>query len=477
MKTFYDIQLKMLHFTGILPLTDIYDITWKRVCYNIYTIIVIMLEIPAPFAQFVTIYQNWGVLEITTGVIFQVCFYFNNASIYMYLLFNRNRLRHATCSVARKFVEQFGLKELDIYDTIRKKAFAFNKVLLWVILLINSVTYFFWLIMPFTLWCTEYQNLNDVEEMNGYNTGQWRYFIYMTWVPQNALEYPIYNFIYLYQWFALSVILVLYYGYNLMLFSQIIDISSQFNALLVFLKEIDKMTLCMDNVLLQDDESNSKSTIFNKVSNMATTTHLAAANMNLKNIEEFTNSHIKERFDIMDDLYMDNIFTEPIIDNLNKKEKELYSYLINCIKFHQYILKRVEEINKVYSPILFVVFTIGMVMMCTTVFQVTVGSGQGTNMKLLTATITVWFPISLICYFGDKITQKSLEVQKVILSGQWYEKSIRFQKLMLILIMRAQKPVQLTGGKFFTASLETFSQVANKVYAYYTVLKQMKDSE
>ncbi|PSN33445.1 hypothetical protein C0J52_21255 [Blattella germanica] len=71
-----------------------------------------------------------------------------------------------------------------------------------------------------------------------------------------------------------------------------------------------------------------------------------------------------------------------------------------------------------------------------------------------------WFPISLICYFGDKLTQKSLKVQEIALSTRWYDRSPRYKKLFHVLIMRTQKPIQLTGGKFFIASLETFSDVS-----------------
>jgi len=55
--------------------------------------------------------------------------------------------------------------------------------------------------------------------------------------------------------------------------------------------------------------------------------------------------------------------------------------------------------------------------------------------------------------------RQSLAVQQAAYESRWYNSSRRFKKHIIYLVMRSQKPVRLTAGKFFAVSLEGFSEV------------------
>jgi hypothetical protein len=43
----------------------------------------------------------------------------------------------------------------------------------------------------------------------------------------------------------------------------------------------------------------------------------------------------------------------------------------------------------------------------------------------------------------------------------WYRESIKFQKTLILILVRAQRPQYLTAGKFFNISLENYRKVCN----------------
>jgi hypothetical protein len=52
-------------------------------------------------------------------------------------------------------------------------------------------------------------------------------------------------------------------------------------------------------------------------------------------------------------------------------------------------------------------------------------------------------------------------VQHAVYGCKWYERSGGFNRLVLNVITRAQRPVSLTAGKLYIVSMETFAKVSN----------------
>ncbi|XP_049762159.1 odorant receptor 49a-like [Schistocerca cancellata] len=51
-----------------------------------------------------------------------------------------------------------------------------------------------------------------------------------------------------------------------------------------------------------------------------------------------------------------------------------------------------------------------------------------------------------------------------------------FKSSALILMIRAQRPLALTGSKFYVISLKTFVQLLNASYSFFAVLRQLNES-
>ena len=58
---------------------------------------------------------------------------------------------------------------------------------------------------------------------------------------------------------------------------------------------------------------------------------------------------------------------------------------------------------------------------------------------------------------------QSLKAQMAVYDCEWYERSLKFKKLVHIVISRAHHPIILTAGKLYTLSLDSFAKVRQYV--------------
>uniref|UniRef100_A0A8W7P872 Odorant receptor n=1 Tax=Anopheles coluzzii TaxID=1518534 RepID=A0A8W7P872_ANOCL len=77
------------------------------------------------------------------------------------------------------------------------------------------------------------------------------------------------------------------------------------------------------------------------------------------------------------------------------------------------------------------------------------------------------------CTLGTQLTDKGEEVLMALQQLAWYDQSISIQKQLLFMIRRSQKPIILSAGKIFYANVLQFSEMVQKSYSFYLVLKNV----
>lgn len=68
---------------------------------------------------------------------------------------------------------------------------------------------------------------------------------------------------------------------------------------------------------------------------------------------------------------------------------------------------------------------------------------------------------------------KGEEILMALQQLAWYDQSISIQKQLLFMIRRSQKPIILSAGKIFYANVLQFSEMVQKSYSFYLVLKNV----
>lgn len=141
-------------------------------------------------------------------------------------------------------------------------------------------------------------------------------------------------------------------------------------------------------------------------------------------------------------------------------DEAIHGAIRECISYHKQILAYVERVQDAMSITIFVQYVGSTFLLCTIIFQTTVSTridNLPIYVSFLAGCITQLFMYS---FYGTLLTDEGLEVSLTIYKDfKWYEFSPRNRKLLLVFMLRAQNPVQLTAMKFFDCSLDTFVMV------------------
>ncbi|XP_056636641.1 odorant receptor 67c-like [Diorhabda sublineata] len=149
--------------------------------------------------------------------------------------------------------------------------------------------------------------------------------------------------------------------------------------------------------------------------------------------------------------------------------------LIMCIKYHQDIIRFVHQIEQVFSVPLFLEFFKSIVNICFVGFELTM-----VNFFSLHFLVRLIFlngslmQIFSFCWFGHALILKSSEVEDACYVIEWNECSLSEQKLILMIMMRAQKPLAVRA-LFLTLTMSTLTLILKTSYSYCTVLRTMYD--
>lgn len=67
----------------------------------------------------------------------------------------------------------------------------------------------------------------------------------------------------------------------------------------------------------------------------------------------------------------------------------------------------------------------------------------------------------ILCYYSEQITQNLLKIQTMAYDDvSWYRLKPKFRPYVMLLIQRAQQPVQITGFGIVGCTLTDFSDVS-----------------
>ena len=143
------------------------------------------------------------------------------------------------------------------------------------------------------------------------------------------------------------------------------------------------------------------------------------------------------------------------------KKNEIAINMTYFIDRHNKLLDICETLKVMFEPILLCNFLISSLIMCMISFQLlTTASNTLTHMIDILYIATFATQIWLLCFFGQKLIDSSSAVGDKIYGCDWTDlDNNEFKKQMIIVMIRAQRPMKLTAMGFADISLETFTAV------------------
>ncbi|TMW51390.1 hypothetical protein DOY81_003514 [Sarcophaga bullata] len=146
--------------------------------------------------------------------------------------------------------------------------------------------------------------------------------------------------------------------------------------------------------------------------------------------------------------------------NINKQkeyEKD-FQFLRTMIKYHTYLLGLSHQLNNIFGLPILLNFIASSFVICFLGFQMSIGASPEFLLKLSLFLAICIAQIYLICYYGQELIDQSFNVSLAAYNQEWRDLDVRLQKMLLLMAVRAQKPVQLKATDLMLISMETMSQ-------------------
>ncbi|XP_071447946.1 odorant receptor coreceptor [Hetaerina americana] len=145
------------------------------------------------------------------------------------------------------------------------------------------------------------------------------------------------------------------------------------------------------------------------------------------------------------------------------------------VEKHKYIVRFVEYIGDSYGMAL-------LIHMLTSTITLTLLSYEATkissvDMHALTVITYLFYTLGqvfLFCIYGNKLIEESTSVMQAAYDSPWYECTEEAKAFIQIVCQQSQRPMSVSGAKFFTVSLDLFASVLGAVVTYFMVLIQLK---
>ncbi|XP_073816986.1 odorant receptor 49a-like [Musca autumnalis] len=157
-----------------------------------------------------------------------------------------------------------------------------------------------------------------------------------------------------------------------------------------------------------------------------------------------------------------------------KTQKDL-KVVSELVRKHQILLELADDLREIFSLLVLVMlFSTVATLFCAAVYVLT----QGVNKNVLG--YLAFLPTSLgqyfmVCYYGQLIINKSLEIGEAAYSQTWYNGCQSYKKSILAIMGRAQRQCEINAGGFQTTNLKGFESVMRMTFQLFTLWRTLME--
>ncbi|XP_054747314.1 putative odorant receptor 85d [Anastrepha obliqua] len=148
-------------------------------------------------------------------------------------------------------------------------------------------------------------------------------------------------------------------------------------------------------------------------------------------------------------------------------------FLRDIIVKHQMVLKLSQEFNEIFGISLFISFTFTVLIICFVLFHITIGASIDSLLMLVFFFFCSWVQIFLICYYAQGVLEASENISQAVYNHNWYDADLRYKKIILLIMQRAQKPAKLQATSLVTVTMSTMTGMLQISYKGFAVIRTM----
>ncbi|XP_005179498.1 odorant receptor 49b [Musca domestica] len=151
----------------------------------------------------------------------------------------------------------------------------------------------------------------------------------------------------------------------------------------------------------------------------------------------------------------------------------IYDEVIECIKYQKKIIEYCETVNRLTTFMFLLEFVAFGTLLCALLFLL-IFVDSAAQAIIVCAYITMIFcQILALYWYANELKEQNLSIAAAAYETEWFTYEIPVQKLILLMIMRAQKPCTIKVGNIYPMTLELFQALLNASYSYFTLLKRV----
>ncbi|XP_011155606.1 odorant receptor 82a [Solenopsis invicta] len=149
----------------------------------------------------------------------------------------------------------------------------------------------------------------------------------------------------------------------------------------------------------------------------------------------------------------------------------------SLITRHHKIITFSENIESLFSHIALMQFISNTMIICCIGFLIVTSLGTDEGIRMLVKTVFFYIAITMeafiFCFAGEYLSNKSKTIGDAAYESIWYNLKPQHCRVLLFMIMRSQKRLTITAGKFMDLSLEGFTNSLKASASYISVLYAM----
>ncbi|XP_060653311.1 odorant receptor 49a-like [Drosophila nasuta] len=204
-------------------------------------------------------------------------------------------------------------------------------------------------------------------------------------------------------------------------------------------------------------------------------------------ILEFTSSHFYMTFNIGTDIWMMCLSGQicmhfahlgRVLANYSpsyERSSEDCEFLVRVVRKHRQVLSFHKELNDMVGMLLaYNLFTTASTLCCVAFYTIV----RGLNLEgvsFLSYFFSCAAQFYMVCYYGQKLIDLSEALPKAAYSQTWYNGSLTYRKLLLIIMLNTGAPVVLSAKGIIIISLDTFKNMMNITYKFFAIVRRLLD--
>ncbi|THK33200.1 odorant receptor 82a [Diachasma alloeum] len=154
---------------------------------------------------------------------------------------------------------------------------------------------------------------------------------------------------------------------------------------------------------------------------------------------------------------------------------ESFEYMRRCAMIHSRAIEFAEHVRDIYLWSFFGIIGLNMILMSITGVQIVNNMDDSKKLvKFAVNMITQMMHLFVECFIAQRVMDASFDLKETITNAKWYDASIKTQKLIPLMLLRAQNPVVLTAGKVIVMGMDTYAVVLKTAASYFTVFLAMQ---